>query len=132
MTRIFSSGKSNRAANPERTRKTFCVLVHNVNRCAVPGSDNRVGLERAVLHLLGAEPVVEDLIGIGKALIDVALGVNCLMRDVGCRNWLPTAGQHIVKPISRQILVDQRRVFLERIIRRQSRGQFVINAINQA
>ena len=61
--------------------------------------DHRVGLQRTMLHLLRVECVVKDFVGFSKAAIDIALGEDRLMGDVGSENRMPAACERAIEPI---------------------------------
>ena len=48
--------------------------------------DDRMRLQRTMLHRLGAKGIVENFVGFSKAEINIAFGIDRLMRDVGSGN----------------------------------------------
>ena len=90
-----------------------------------PG-DGDVGLQRVVLDLREGEDVLEDLVGLGEALVHVAPGVVVGVADVGAAELLGHAVGVAVKLVRvRHHLVHQRRVRRHRVSNVGDRGKLL-------
>jgi hypothetical protein len=99
MTRILSSGQIEQISQARAHQKYFLRAAPKRQELAVPLGHHRMRFQRAVLHLLRAKGVVENLVGFGKTAIDVALRERSLVRDVRSVNRMPIACEHAVQPI---------------------------------
>ncbi len=77
------------------------------------------------------ESVVEDLGGFGKPSIDVAFGERSLVRDIGAVNRMPVTREHGIQPIRAQLLMDQGRVFPERLVDSKHSGKGFVIALDE-
>ncbi len=72
-TRTCSSGRPNTAAMSERTLNGVCVPVQSSSRSPFPAGETGVRLHRRVLGGRRSEGLLDDLVGLLEAALDVAV-----------------------------------------------------------